>query len=180
MIKLILKILLLLLLLLCSGCSVGWVRNGDMCYFIDDTPTPKQADARAACQTMLGDLAIIKSAEENEFIRNLVMQQNTTTPFGAWLGFKRVKADSKFYWHDETLVKEGYTNWEQGEPNNHQLYQQQEDCGNIYATTGTWNDFFCDFSLGNDQDGWTSDDSPVVLCQKPLLGDQFILNMAKL
>ena len=75
--------------------------------FIDDTPTPKLADARAVCKNMGGDLAIIKSAEENEFIRSLVMQQNTTTAFGAWLGFKRIKVDSKIYWHDDTLVEGG-------------------------------------------------------------------------
>ena len=135
------------------------MRNGDKCYFIDDTPTSKQADARAPCQNKGGDLAIIKSEEENEFIRHLVLQQDKVTHFGVWLGFQRKQTDSKFYWIDGTSLEGGYTNWGPNEPDN---YKNIEDCGVMYGNdSGTWNDYPCIV-------GSSLSSNPVILCQNPL------------
>ncbi|XP_078350045.1 uncharacterized protein LOC144634874 [Oculina patagonica] len=79
-----------------SACPDGWVLRGKSCFLIINIPTLKWSDARRTCQNLGGDLAIIKSAAENNFIFNLVKKQKTVTAWGVWLGFIR-KADNKFY-----------------------------------------------------------------------------------
>ena len=62
-----------LLLYLCfvEGCPDGWLNYGSSCYYVKDTLTRKQSDARQHCQNLGGDLAIIKSENQNDFIFNL-------------------------------------------------------------------------------------------------------------
>ena len=94
-----------------------------------------------------GDLAIIKSAAENNFIFTLLKKQKTITDWGVWLGFVR-KADNKFYWIDDTPLAKGYTAWASGEPNN---ATGIEKCGNMFGSAnsngGKWNDLSCDVDL---------------------------------
>ena len=108
-----------------------------------------------------GDLAIIKSAAENNFIFSLLKKQKTITNWGVWLGFVR-KADNKFYWIDDTPLAKGYTAWASGEPNNH---RGNEKCGNMFGSAkgagGKWNDFPCDVHLAKH---WKY--APVILCKK--------------
>lgn len=110
---------------------------------------------------MGADLAVIRSAKENDFIFELVKKQNRITWYGAWLGLQR-EADSKFYWVDGTPLEGKYSAWDSGEPNN-----RNEHCGHMWGPVkqrpGKWNDIFCDLQpydrFGNR--------SPVVVCQKP-------------
>jgi len=105
-----------------------------------------------------GDLAIIRSAAENNFVFNLVKKQKTFTAWGAWLGFVR-KADNKFYWVNGTPLARGYTAWASGEPNN-----LSEKCGNMFgagrSNAGKWNDLLCDVNPAHLKY------APVILCQK--------------
>lgn len=120
-----------------------------------DVRVLKWSDARRTCQNLGGDLAVIKSADENKFIFDLVKKQKTVTPYGVWLGLYR-KADNKFYWVDGTPEAGQYSAWAKGEPNSF-----SEKCAHMYGATsrqGTWNDLSCNRSY--------SHDNPVVLCQK--------------
>ena len=94
-----------------SECEAGWVRHAESCYYIDDTPTQTWNAARQASQRHGADLPIIKSAEENQFIIDLVFAQNTITWGGAWIGILRNQTDDKLYWIDGTPVARGYTAW---------------------------------------------------------------------
>ena len=137
------------------------MRSGDSCYYVDDTPTPKWSDARAACQGMGGDLAVIKSAEKNSFLFNMVTAQSTVTTGKAWIGLEKQADDSKWYWIDGTPLEGNYENWEAGEPNN---AGGHEDCVHFYKSQGGWNDHKCEMTgewLGLDQ-------SPVILCEMHL------------
>lgn len=120
-----------------------------------DVRVLKWSDARRTCQNLGGDLAVIKSADENKFIFDLVKKQKTVTTYGVWLGLYR-KADNKFYWVDGTPEAGQYSAWAKGEPNS--FY---EKCAHMYGATsrqGTWNDKECNMSY--------SSINPVVLCQK--------------
>jgi len=137
-----------------EGCSAGWSAYENSCYYIDNSPTQKMSDARLKCQNMGGDLVIIRSAQENDFIFDLVKKLNKGV--GVWLGLQR-KADSKFYWIDDTPVEGHYQNWAQGEPNDH---GGREDCGHMYgkgSAAGKWNDSPCDWEV-----------VPSVVCQKSM------------
>jgi len=121
----------------------------------------KMMDAQKKCQSMGGDLPIIKSAEEDAFLTDLI-KTNTQSFWGAWIGLIR-KADSRFYWIDDTPLEGQHSNsaWASEEPNN---YRGIEDCVNHYGKEylGKWNDFPCEAGSNH------NNDNPVVLCQKPL------------
>ena len=139
----------------------GWVYYGNFGYLIIDIRTLKWSDARRTCQMLGGDLAIIKSAAENNFIFTLLRKQKTITAWGVWLGFVR-KADNKFYWIDDTPLAKGYTAWGSGEPNNG---DGNEKCGTMFGLAnsygGKWNDLSCDVDLAK---AWKY--APVILCKK--------------
>ena len=99
----------------------------------------------------------ITTAAENQFIFNLILKQVKVTGNGAWLGLHR-KADTKFYWTDDTLLS-GYSAWHTGEPNN----PSTEKCGHIWATgsgKGKWNDTSCKWNKLH------ITYAPVILCQR--------------
>ena len=120
--------------------------------------TGKQSDARQHCQSLGGDLAIIKSENQNDFIFNLIQSQNTFTKWGAWIGMER-KSDGKFYWIDNTPAEGSYSIWSGGEPNNH---GGSENCVQMYgndALAKKWNDLPCEVGFN---------DAPVIVCQRPM------------
>ena len=100
---------------------------------------------------------MIRTAEENKFIWNLISRQPTVAEYGAWLGLVREK-DLKFYWIDKTPL-EGlhYSNWNTGQPDN---AGRGENCGHI-VRQGEWNDLPCD----SNKEVYIS---PVILCQRPI------------
>ena len=154
-----------LLLYLCfvEVCPDGWLNYGSSCYYVKDTVTRKQSDARQHCQNLGGDLAIIKSENQNDFIFNLIRSQNTFTKWGAWIGMER-KPDGKFYWIDNTPEEGSYSIWSDGEPNN---FRRSENCVQMYGNSPLekeWNDLFCEVSeveLNN---------APVIVCQRSMWG----------
>ncbi|KAL9965175.1 hypothetical protein ACROYT_G028938 [Oculina patagonica] len=138
-------------------CPQDWVRHGNSCYHVIDTPTLKWNDARTTCQNLEGDLAIIRSEDENNFIRDLVRNQQTVQNWGAWIGLNR-KADTRFYWIDDTPLEGQYSAWASGEPN--YLHEKCVHTFNELHRVGKWNDNRCDLS---EAQRWTA---PVILCQK--------------
>ena len=102
------------------------------------------------------DLAIIRSEDDNNFVRDLTSQQ-TVQATRAWLGLYR-KADDMFYWIDDTPLAGQYSAWDSGEPNN-----SDEKCVHIYDVSdklGKWNDFRCSLTEADKHA------APAVLCQK--------------
>ena len=138
----------------------GWVYYGNFGYLIIDIRTLKWSDARRTCQMLGGDLAIIKSAAENNFIFTLLGKQKTITAWGVWLGFVR-KADNKLYWIDDTPLPKGYMTWASGQA----VDSVSEKCGNMFglanSARGKWNDLSCHLELAQH---WKYE--PVILCKK--------------
>ena len=80
-----------------------------------DTPTVNWSNARTACRNLGGDLAIIRSQDENNFTLDLVMKQKTVTFWGAWLGLHRnPSARDEFYWIDGTPLAGQFSAWTSG------------------------------------------------------------------
>jgi len=86
----------------------------------------------------------INSAEENEFVLNLVTKKAPSLK-QVWIGLKWSSKD--FYWHDHSVPV--YTNWAPNEPNG----KAKEPCGMMWLSghsnalpiraAGYWNDTLC-------------------------------------
>ena len=120
--------------------------------------TPKWEDARTVCKNLGGDLVVITSAEENDFLYKLAMEQKTVNQGRAWIGLKKNTTDFKWYWVDDTPLEGQYKNWAPGEPNNGGGH---EDCGH-FIINRKWNDLKCEF------EGNFSELVPTILCEKNL------------
>ena len=97
----------------------------------------------------------LSSAKENDFVYELVMEQETATETKAWIGLKKNTDDSKWYWVD-TLLEGYYQSW-RDEPHN---LMENENCAHFYGQPGKWNDSKCEMTRG-----WASK-SPTILCEK--------------
>ena len=85
---------------------------------------------------MGGDLAVIKTAEENDFVYKLVMKKKNVPEMKAWIGLKKHTTDSKWYWVD------GHSqSWGEGEANN---LVGNENCAHFFGQPGKWNDAPCE------------------------------------
>lgn len=112
--------------------------------------------AREHCQSLGGDLASIRSAEENYQAHRLV-------PAGAraYIGYHDRVSEGSFAWTDGWGGS--YTNWGPSEPNS--WGGTDEDCAgfHIYYSSGQWNDFPCGGHDVND------DHAPIGhVCRLPL------------
>ena len=140
-------------------CRQDWVLHGNSCYHLIDTPTANWSDARAICQNLGGDLAIIRSQDENNFTLELLKKQKTVTYYGAWLGlYRNSSAGDEFYWIDDTPLAGKFSAWAKGQPD-----LLHEKCVHMYGAShraGKWNDKECSFSDAHQSK------APVVLCQK--------------
>ena len=114
------------------------------------------------CQDLGGDLAIIRSQDENKFILGLLKNQTMVKEEGAWLGLNRKSsAGDAFYWIDDTPLVGHFSAWANGEPNDF-----GEECVQIYAASyhpGKWNDMECSVLVSEQER------APLVLCQKRLV-----------
>ena len=127
------------------------MKHGKLCYYINNTVAVNQNDARTICQNLGADLAVIKSPDENDFIYQLVEKAKSSL-HGTWIGLHR-KADTEFYWLDDTPLRESYEKWNGNEPNN---ARGDEDCvWMMNIEPGPWNDQSCSFAA-------------MLLCQKSI------------
>jgi len=91
-------------------------------------------DAKKTCQNFGGTLAVISSAEENEYLANILTIQS------AYIGLSDARSES-YQWCDGTPL--GYTNWYPGQPNN---YNNNQDYCEMLSN-GQWNDQYNDKAL---------------------------------
>ncbi|MCA9560290.1 MAG: hypothetical protein KC583_17195, partial [Myxococcales bacterium] len=102
---------------------------------------PQQVDwptARAACQQVGYDLAVVEDGAEDSYLYASVNQRG----FGdTWLGLNDRQNEGDWVWLDGTPV--AYSHWDRGEPNNG---SGGEDCGLLMTRDGRdtqWDDRPC-------------------------------------
>lgn len=105
-------------------------------YQVYDTPMTWD-EAKAYCESLGGHLATITSAEENNFIKDLV---SSGTKNAYWLGASDAEEEGVWKWITGEPFE--FTNWSSGEPNDNgeigDLYP--EDYLEMYKSSGKWND----------------------------------------
>jgi len=124
-------------------CPDGWTRFEHYCYLVSSSINTWD-QAQKYCQSLGAGLVKINSAEENEFVLNLV-KKDAPSLKQVWIGLRWYS--NNFYWYDTSVV--GYKNWAPGEPSG----KANEPCGHMYIgeyfkslpgrAAGSWNDVGC-------------------------------------
>ncbi|KAM7364758.1 hypothetical protein PAMP_003457 [Pampus punctatissimus] len=119
-------------------CPTGWRMFSCTCYFISNT-TDSWEKGRQDCRDRGGDLVVIDSPEEQEFL-NKIAKQNT------WIGLSDKEKEGTWKWTDGTPLTLTY--WYTKQPDNGGGDPQwgEEDCVEMIGPN-EWNDLSCDASL---------------------------------
>ena len=133
------------------------MKHGHSCYLLLEISSSNWSDARKSCQTHAADLPVVRSAEENTFILDMILNKPNVSKVGVWLGLYR--EDNDFHWVDGVPLAGQYSAWAEGEPNNS---GNKEKCVHMFKNKkerrGKWNDRMCQ-----------GERKLAVLCQKYLL-----------
>lgn len=103
-------------------------------YKIYDNDCETWLEAQNYCNSLGGDLAVITSEEENDFLYGLMIRSGYKN---AYFGLTDREKEGIWQWVNDEKVN--YTNWHSGEPNGE---NQNEDYAMFYYkfSDGTWND----------------------------------------
>ena len=107
--------------------------------YFSSTGGMTQSDAKDWCAWNGGELAVIKSADENDDAQAACGSKT------CWIGLEEDDDYSgEWYWADGTMASAIYTNWESGEPNNYggqdEKFAMMNCCGTSASSTGKWYD----------------------------------------
>ncbi|KAJ1191067.1 hypothetical protein NDU88_000384 [Pleurodeles waltl] len=137
-----------------TGCPADWKDFANDCYYIA-TVTEIYDDAKQSCEAMSATLVIIKSNEEQQFLKKQIHGKGESY----WIGLTDSEEENVWKWSDGTIPT--FTNWKSGQPDNWGAgHTPGEDCAGLHIG-GLWNDFTCDDGLK-------------YICEKPR--DQAILS----
>lgn len=121
-------------------CPNHWVPYAGSCYYLDRSKKMWK-DALAACHKEGGDLASIRSIEEQSFI---ISQSGYTPTDELWIGLNDQMNQMLFEWSDRSQVT--FTLWQTGEPSH--ATNHHEDCVLIKGKDGKWADHICEKAHG--------------------------------
>ncbi|KAK2531290.1 macrophage mannose receptor 1 [Columba livia] len=111
-----------------------WIIYNQTEYYFSKERMPVEK-ARNFCKKNGGDLAVIESESEKNFLWKYVFYKDWGNCF--YIGLS-VSLDKTFRWMDGTPVN--YVAWAPNEPN---FANNDENCVVMYTQTGTWNDLNC-------------------------------------
>uniref|UniRef100_A0A663E6M4 Macrophage mannose receptor 1-like n=1 Tax=Aquila chrysaetos chrysaetos TaxID=223781 RepID=A0A663E6M4_AQUCH len=111
-----------------------WIIYNHKEYYFSKEPMPMEK-ARNFCKKNGGDLAVIESESEKNFLWKYTFYKDWGNNF--YIGLS-VSLDKTFRWMDGTPVN--YVAWAPNEPN---FANNDENCVVMYTQTGTWNDLNC-------------------------------------
>ena len=89
------------------------------------------------------NLVSINSQEEQQFIYENFLENDSSEDIGKWIGFTDKDQEGNWVWTDGSPIT--YTNWNNGEPNDSSPLGISENYGIIYGngdpqSAGFWND----------------------------------------
>lgn len=123
-----------------TSCPRTWTKFKSYCYMYRAISVSMTWDkAQEHCKGLGGNLVKIRSAEENEFVLNMVSKIAPSLR-GIWIGLKWNTSVNDFLWRDHSVPI--YKNWAPEEPNGNGT----EPCGTMYTSDGFrgyWNDYRC-------------------------------------
>ncbi|XP_065574446.1 CD209 antigen-like protein E isoform X2 [Artemia franciscana] len=96
-----------------AKCPKGWSLHGGSCY-IFETAAKDYRESRNRCKEVGGDLPVLRSIEEQNFVKEMAKQHDENT----WIGLDSTESvrqfDLDFKWIDSTYPYFDY--WAEGQP----------------------------------------------------------------
>ncbi|XP_077159612.1 macrophage mannose receptor 1-like [Paroedura picta] len=113
----------------------SWIPFRGHCYYFESSSKKPWSRASLECLKLDAFLVSVADAAEASFLaENTEELENKARTF--WIAmFKNVKGN--WLWLDNSVVD--FVNWNTGEPSTH----REEDCVEMYASSGTWNNAYC-------------------------------------
>ncbi len=121
------------------GAVAGRLSCGGATWFSDGSTGRSWSEARAFCEQHNGELASIRSADEQRCVETLLVHVSAPG-VGAWVGLHEQQSEGAWRWVSAETA--GYANWLHDEPNNDS--GGPTDCGHVWRDSGfQWNDIPC-------------------------------------
>lgn len=121
-----------------ASCPSGWTQYGNRCFLYNNHQMT-WSQAQRICQTINANLASVHSYEEYQFIRGVISSATHESGL-TWIGGSDAQQEGYWFWMDGTRFT--FTQWCQGEPNNH---RGNEHCLLVnFSGSKCWNDGTCD------------------------------------
>ncbi|XP_040290431.1 macrophage mannose receptor 1-like [Bufo bufo] len=112
-----------------------WIPFRGHCYLIESANTRNWAQSSMECLRNGANLVSVEDSIESEFLfHHIELLTDRVKSF--WMGLYR-NVEAKWLWLDNTPID--FVNWNTGEPSEH----SDEDCVEMYATKGSWNNIYC-------------------------------------
>ncbi|GFN98101.1 macrophage mannose receptor 1 [Plakobranchus ocellatus] len=100
-----------------SKCSDGWTFFENTCYYFGDAGL-NFYEAMDACEGMGGELAIVSSREQNDFIKGVLKNDNATA---AWFSYTYQKSGLRYIWDNYGLQRHDFKDWPNNEEPRHDV-----------------------------------------------------------
>ncbi|CAK6967625.1 CD209 antigen-like protein E [Scomber scombrus] len=120
-------------------CPAGWTMFSCTCYLIS-TKSDSWEKGRQDCRARGGDLVVIDSREEQDFLTNIAKRPS-------WIGLTDREKEGTWKWIDGTLLNRKYWWTKQPDNGNGDPQWGEENCvtiGSDVKEPNNWNDFRCD------------------------------------
>ncbi|XP_066541661.1 C-type lectin domain family 4 member F-like [Hoplias malabaricus] len=113
----------------------GWVFFDTSAYYIS-TDSKTWSESRVDCKNRGGDLVIINSKEEQEYLTRKVGSKQP------WIGLTDSESENQWKWVDGSALTTAY--WRHEQPDN----WNEEDCAHMgFTENKSWNDLSCSSEL---------------------------------
>ncbi|XP_026542182.1 macrophage mannose receptor 1-like isoform X2 [Notechis scutatus] len=118
----------------------SWVPFRGHCYHFEASSKMSWPKASLACLQLDASLVSVMDTAEANFLTEITENLESKSQ-AFWIGmFKNLNGD--WLWIDNAVVN--FVNWNTGEPSS----QNDEDCVEMFASNGIWNNVYCNSYLG--------------------------------
>ncbi|KAM6451461.1 macrophage mannose receptor 1-like isoform 1-T1 [Liasis olivaceus] len=118
----------------------SWIPFRGHCYHFEASTKKNWPRASLACLQLDASLVSVTDTAEANFLTELAENLESKSQ-AFWIGmYKNLNGD--WLWIDNAVVN--FVNWNIGEPSD----QNNEECVEMFASSGTWNNIYCNSYLG--------------------------------
>lgn len=129
----------------CLPCPEKWIQHQKTCFFFSSDRLDWE-ESRENCTALGGQLAVLHTQEEHDFLEKAAKEITGTWDFHYWIGLSDKEEEGDWRWVDGTAINKTYWNTDLNEPNNHaEGSLEGEDCAVLNSNSRSWFDVPCGY-----------------------------------